>query len=105
MTGTERAAIVSRVMQRHLSETCVSEERLRIGANEIRKGFEACGSTPDEIAEFIGNFVLGILEWPMSPEQKSGAIRAMADGFNREISLANAKPGHLYVLVKPRIQH
>ena len=105
MTDSERAAIVSRVMQRHLSQAFVSEERLRIGAGEIRKGLDACDATPDEIAEFIGNFVLGILEWPLSPEQKSGAIRAMADGFNLDISLAIANPGHLCVLVKPRIQH
>ena len=105
MTDTERAAIVSRVMQRHLSRAFISEQRLRVGAGEIRKGLDACEATPDEIAEFVGNFVLGILEWPMSPEQKSGAIRAMADGFNLDISLANANPGHLNVLVKPRVQH
>ena len=105
MSATERAAIVSRVMQRHLSEALVSEERMRMAANEIRKGFDACDATPDEIAEFIGHFLLAILESPTSREQRQGAIRAMADGFNVDIIPGEAADGYFNVTVKQRMLH
>ena len=105
MTDTERATIVSRVMRRHLSEAFVSEERMRIAANEIRRGFDACQATPDEIAEFIGHFLLAILESPTSREQRQGAIRAMADGFNVDIIPGEVTDDYLNVTVKQRSLH
>jgi hypothetical protein len=105
MTDTERAAIVSRVLQHHLSDAFVSEERMRIAANEIRKGFYACDATPDEIAGFIGHFILAILESPTSREQRHGAIRAVADGFNVDIIPGEVTDDYLTVTVKQRTQH
>ena len=105
MTEAERNAIVSRVMNRYFAGTFVTEERVRVAADEIRQGFEAAGATPDEYAQFVIDYAASILKSPSTPNKMMAAIRPMADGFKLEVVLDTATGREVTITVKQRIDH